>query len=128
MVQLVTKGIKISVQTHHEGAFYKSEQLHFAFTYTITIENLSPDTVQLQSRHWVIFDALKQPEIVTGPGVIGEQPILASGDSFTYTSGCLTQSPLGAMKGFYNMINTSTLEPVKVYIPYFNLSAPFILN
>ena len=128
MVQQVTKGIKISVETTFEGTFYKNYKVHFAFGYKITIENRSKDTVQLDSRHWEIMDALNNVEIVDGEGVIGKKPILQPGESHTYNSGSLLTSPFGAMQGHYNMINLTTSNAFKVAIPSFKLSAQFALN
>lgn len=128
MVQQVTSGIKISVETEFEGTFYKEYKVHFAFAYTITIENQSENAVQLQSRHWDISDALNNPETVDGEGVIGQKPLLMPGESHTYSSGCLLTSPFGGMKGYYNMVNIATQERFKVYIPAFKLSAPFAVN
>ncbi|MBO3100001.1 Co2+/Mg2+ efflux protein ApaG [Gelidibacter pelagius] len=128
MVQQVTSGIKISVQTTFEGTFYKNYKVHFAFGYKITIENQSKGAVQLNSRHWKIYDALNNIEIIEGEGVIGKKPVLKPGESHTYTSGCLLSSPFGAMQGHYNMVNFTNTNKFKVYIPSFKLSAPFALN
>ena len=128
MVQQVTKGIKISVETTFEGTFYKNYKMQFAFGYRITIENQSKDSVQLNSRHWEILDALNNIETVDGEGVIGKKPVLRPGESHTYNSGCLLTSPFGAMGGYYNMINFTTTKKFKVVIPTFKLSAPFALN
>ncbi|WGD35369.1 Co2+/Mg2+ efflux protein ApaG [Olleya sp. YS] len=128
MVQQVTRGIKISVETNFEGTFYKNYKIHFAFGYKVTIENQSKDSVQLNARHWTIFDALNHKEIVTGEGVIGKKPVLKPGESHTYSSGCLLTSPFGAMKGFYSMVNFTTTKKFNVTIPTFKLSAPFALN
>ena len=128
MVQQVTKGIKISVETNFEGTFYKNYKVHFAFGYTVTIENQSKDSVQLNSRHWEILDALNNTEFVDGEGVIGKKPVLKPGESHTYTSGCLLTSPFGAMQGHYNMINLNNTTKFKVTIPAFKLSAKFALN
>ena len=70
MVQQVTSGIKISVETHFEGTFYKNYKINYAFAYDVTIENQSKDVVQLNSRYWKIRDALNNSEIVRGEGVI----------------------------------------------------------
>ena len=102
--------------------------MHFAFGYTITIENQSKDSVQLTSRHWEIFDALNEMETLDGEGVIGKKPVIKPGESHTYNSGCLLASPIGAMKGYYNMVNFSSTEKFRVYIPTFKFSAPFALN
>lgn len=128
MIQQVTSGIKISVETSFEGSFYKNHKMTFAFGYQITIENQSKDSVQLTSRFWEIKDSLNKTEIVQGEGVIGQKPILKPGESHTYTSGCLLTSPFGSMRGYYNMINFTTSKKFKVTIPSFKLSAPFALN
>ena len=73
MITQVTKGIKISVKTSFEGTFFKNYKMHFAFGYTITIENQSKDSVQLTSRHWRIYDSLNETEILDGEGVIGKK-------------------------------------------------------
>ena len=128
MVQQVTKGIKISVETTFEGTFYKNYRVQFAFGYKITIENKSKDLVQLNSRRWTILDALNHVEIVEGEGVIGKKPVIKPGETHTYNSGCLLSSPFGAMYGHYNMINFTSSKNFKVAIPTFKLSAPFALN
>jgi ApaG protein len=128
MVQQVTSGIKISVETTFEGTFYKNYKVHFAFGYKVTIENQSKDSVQLNSRHWEILDALNNIEIIEGEGVIGKKPVLKPGESHTYNSGCLLTSPFGAMQGYYNMVNFTNTNKFKVIIPSFKLSAPFALN
>ncbi|KJD33668.1 cobalt transporter [Tamlana nanhaiensis] len=128
MVQQVTKGIKISVETNFEGSFYKNYKIQYAFGYTVTIENQSKDSVQLNARHWEILDALNNVEVVAGEGVIGKKPVIKPGESHTYTSGCLLSSPFGAMQGFYSMINFTTTKKFDVTIPTFKLSATFAVN
>ena len=128
MVTRITRGIKISVNTSFEGTYFKNHKIHFAFSYEITIENSSKDTVQLITRHWEIFDSLNDLEIVDGEGVIGKKPVIKPGESHTYSSGCLLSSPHGAMKGFFNMINFTTTRNFRVIVPTFRLSAPYALN
>lgn len=128
MTQQVTKGIKISVETHFEGMFYKNYKMHYAFGYRITIENQSNDSVQLKSRFWEIKDVLNKTETVSGEGVIGKQPVLKPGETYTYQSGCLLTGPFGAMKGHYNMVNFTTQKKFNVNIPSFKLSATYALN
>jgi len=128
MVQQVTRGIKISVETSFEGTFYKNYKVQFAFGYKVTIENQSKDSVQLNSRHWKIHDSLNNIEVVDGEGVIGKKPVLKPGESHTYNSGCLLTSPFGAMQGHYNMVNFTNSSKFKVGIPTFKLNAPFALN
>ncbi|GIZ08969.1 Co2+/Mg2+ efflux protein ApaG [Flavobacterium sp. UMI-01] len=128
MVSQITRGIKISVLTSFEGTYFKNYKIHFAFSYEITIENHSKDSVQLTSRHWEIFDSLNDLEVVDGEGIIGKKPVLKPGEQHTYSSGCLLASPYGAMQGHFNMINFSNAKNFKVYIPTFKLCAPFALN
>lgn len=128
MVSQITRGIKISVLTSFEGTYFKNYKIHFAFSYQITIENYSKDSVQLISRHWEIFDSLNESEIVDGEGVIGKKPVLKPGEFHTYSSGCLLSSPYGAMKGYFSMINFTSTRNFKVIVPTFRLCAPFALN
>lgn len=102
--------------------------MHYAFGYTITIENQSKNAVQLTSRHWKIFDSLNDMETLDGEGVIGKKPVIEPGQSHTYNSGCLLTSPIGAMKGHYNMVTMDNDVKFRVYIPTFKFSAPFALN
>ena len=114
--------------TSFEGTYFKNYKIHFAFSYEITIENHSKDSVQLNSRHWEIFDSLNEIELVDGEGVIGKKPVLKPGESHKYNSGCLLASPFGAMKGYFNMVNFTSTRNFRVIVPTFRLSAPFALN
>jgi ApaG protein len=128
MVSQITRGIKITVLTSFEGTYFKNYKIHYAFTYHVSIENQSKDSVQLNSRHWEIYDALNNTETVDGEGVIGKKPVIKPGENYTYSSGCLLSSPIGAMKGYFNMVNFTTTKSFKVEIPAFKLSAPFAIN
>ena len=128
MIQQVTQGIKISVETRFEGTFYKNYKMQFAFAYTIQIENQGKDSVQLIARHWQIDDALNKTELVDGEGVIGKKPVLHPGEKHTYQSGCMLSSPIGAMRGYYTMVNHASTRRFRVSIPLFRLYAPFALN
>jgi ApaG protein len=126
MVQQVTQGIKVSVETEFEGSFYREHKKRYAFSYQVTIENHSDAAVQLTSRYWLIKDALNNTEVVEGPGVIGQQPIIEPGELHSYNSGCVLVSPYGSMQGHYAMITTE--KEIKVGIPLFRLNAPFAMN
>jgi ApaG protein len=128
MVTQITSNIKISVITNYEGIYYKEQQMLYAFSYQITIENLSSDVVQLQARHWDIFDTLNNIETVEGEGVVGQTPILPPGEKYVYSSGCMLKSTIGAMSGFYTMANFSNNTFFKVQIPTFKLIVPFAIN
>jgi ApaG protein len=128
MVTQITQGIKITVLTSFEGTYFKNYRLHFAFSYQITIENHSKDSVQLITRHWEISDSLNNKEVIDGEGVIGKKPVLKPGESHVYSSGCLLSSSFGAMRGYFNMVNFTSTRNFRVAVPTFKLSAPFALN
>ena len=128
MIEKVTKGIKISVKTKSKGTSLRNNKLYFVFAYFITIENNSSETVQLSERYWKIYDSLNKKEIVTGEGVVGQSPILEPNSNYSYSSGCFLESNIGAMKGYYTMINTNTLELFKVHIPTFQLVSNLLSN
>ena len=71
MIEQITKGIKISIETEFEGTFYKDDCIHYAFSYEVVIENQSPEVAQLIARKWNIMEALNENEIVIGEGVVG---------------------------------------------------------
>ena len=85
------------------------------------------EAVQLQSRHWVIIDSLRPQTIIDGEGVIGKTSIYPS-KTFSWQSGSLISSSIGAMRGHYNFINLATTKKFKAYIPKFKLSPAFALN
>ena len=128
MVQQITNGIKISVQTHFEGTFYKGEVIHFAFSYDVNIINVRQNPVQLMTRSWFIIDALNFKESIEGDGVVGEQPIIQPSESYSYSSGCTLKSPFGSMKGVYSMIDLVDQKKFKAKIPTFKLCTEFAQN
>lgn len=96
----------------------------YFWAYTVQIANLGAHSVQLRSRSWRIVDGDGAVEAVTGPGVVGEQPHIAPGDAFTYTSGCPLRTPHGAMSGSYAMV-TPAGDSFQVAIPTFVLDSPY---
>src|SRR6185437_8844727 len=88
MSEAVTHGIRVEVMSQHSAENSRPSQSEWVFQYTVRIINVSEETVQLLSRHWVITDALDHVEEVRGPGFVGEQPVLAPGESFKYSSWC----------------------------------------
>lgn len=99
----------------------------YLFAYTIRIVNSGQTTAQLISRHWVITDANQHVEEVRGPGVVGEQPRLAPGEAFEYTSGCPLPTPFGSMRGSYQCVAEDGTA-FEVPIPEFLLSVPRTLH
>ena len=99
----------------------------FVFAYTITITNTGGVPAQLVSRHWIITDANNQVQEVRGPGVVGEQPLLAPKQSFEYTSGTALATSVGTMRGTYQMLAEDGTQ-FDAPIPEFTLSVPRVLH
>lgn len=97
----LTEGIRVRVQSLYLAEQSSPRDDRYVFAYTITISNESARTAQLRTRHWIITDGRGSIEEVRGDGVVGEQPRLAPGQSFQYTSGCVLQTPVGTMQGSY---------------------------
>ena len=108
----------------------------FVFAYKITISNQSDQTVQLLSRHWIIQDANLKIEEIYGEGVIGEQPVIKPGESYSYTSGAILETEIGTMEGRYfliskpkNSIEDNSLNTeFEISIPKFTLTIPRTLH
>ncbi|MCU0358697.1 MAG: Co2+/Mg2+ efflux protein ApaG [Cyclobacteriaceae bacterium] len=128
MVTEITKGVRVSVETEYQPAYSSPSQYHFVFTYRITIENQSENTVQLLRRRWYISDAGYQTREVEGEGVVGQQPVLEPGQSHQYVSGCNLKSGIGKMFGTYLMERLVDGTRFQVAIPEFVMVAPFRLN
>ena len=128
MLQFLTSGIRVSVKVFFEGTYFKNYILNYSYAYHVNIENEGKEAVQLQSRHWVIIDSLRPQTIIDGEGVVGKKPVIYPGKTFSYKSGSLISSSVGAMIGHYNFINLATAKKFKAYIPKFKLSPAFALN
>ena len=100
----------------------------YFFNYRIQIENINHFKVQLLHRDWYIFDTLREANFVSGEGVVGEQPQLLPGESFTYTSGVELGSEMGYMKGYYTFLNLGTEVHFQVHVPQFQLICPRRMN
>ena len=100
------------------------EDDRYVWSYTVTIENRSPEPVQLLSRYWNIVDGSGRIQEVRGPGVVGAQPVIAPGESFQYTSGCPLETASGTMHGHYQMMSASG-ESFEAEIPAFLLESPY---
>jgi ApaG protein len=122
-----TRQVRVSVVPRFAPERSDPRLSKYFFLYTVTITNEGPETVQLISRHWVITDAHGQVEEVRGAGVVGEQPILAPGTGFKYTSGCPLGTPFGSMVGTYQM-QTANGDEFEVQIPAFALRNPDLMQ
>ncbi len=128
MVSEITQGVKVSVETEYQPEYSSPSQLHYVFTYRITIENNSNFTVQLLRRHWHIHDANNIVREVEGEGVVGQQPVLEAGETHQYVSGCNLKSGIGKMYGTYTMERIMDGKTFEVKIPEFTMIVPFRQN
>lgn len=103
------------------------EDGRYVFAYTINIRNVGELPAQLVARHWIITDANNEVQEVRGLGVVGNQPLLQPGEAFEYTSGCALATPVGTMKGTYQMIGGDGTR-FDAEIPEFVLAVPHVLH
>ncbi|HYO80661.1 MAG TPA: Co2+/Mg2+ efflux protein ApaG [Bryobacteraceae bacterium] len=118
-----THGIRVSVKPRFLPEQSSPAESRYFWAYTVEIANETGAPVQVLARHWVITDANGHRQDVRGPGVVGEQPIVTPGDSFTYTSGCPLTTPSGIMAGTYEVREPGG-EVFQVAIPAFSLDLP----
>jgi ApaG protein len=123
MYEAITDGIKVTVRPVFLEDQSQPEQNHYVWAYHVRIENLGERTVQLLNRHWRITDATGRTQEVRGPGVVGEQPILKTGEIFEYTSGTPLATPSGMMAGTYEMEDREG-RVIEVEVPAFSLDSP----
>jgi len=123
MYVTVTRNIEVTVTPRFLPERSSPQQGHFFWAYTISITNKGAETVQLKTRHWRITDALGRVQEVRGAGVVGEQPRLAPGQSFEYTSGVPLPTASGFMAGSYSMVS-DTGERFDIAVPTFSLDSP----
>lgn len=119
--------IQVEVKTAFVDHQSAPEMNRYVFAYTITITNTGSAPAKLMTRHWVITDANNKVQEVRGDGVVGEQPYLAPGMSFQYTSGTMIETPVGSMRGSYFMVAEDGTE-FAAEIPQFVLSMPRTLH
>ncbi len=125
--EATTRSIRVRVQSSYVPERSDPERSSWFFIYTVEISNQGSEAAQLVSRHWIITDANGAVREVRGPGVVGEQPTLAPGESFTYTSACPLETPFGTMHGTYQMV-TRGGERFDAEIAPFSLGQPHAIN
>ena len=122
-----TRGIRVQVTSSYLPERSTPAEQQYLFTYRVRISNVGTETAQLISREWVITDCDGNEQRVLGPGVVGEQPVLAPGDTFEYSSFCPMKTAVGSMHGSYQMV-TSGGEAFDAVIAPFTLAVPNALN
>lgn len=121
--QAITEGIVVKVRPSYLAGQSDPDEARWVWAYQVEIVNLSAGPVQLVSRRWEITDAHGRVEEVRGPGVVGEQPTIQPGDSYSYASGCPLTTPSGAMVGGYMMVDDLG-RMFEAAIPAFSLDVP----
>jgi ApaG protein len=122
--EAVTNNVRVEVESQYAPEHSQPFQSHWFFYYTVRITNEGDEPVQLLSRHWLITDASGHTDEVKGPGVVGEQPVLAPGETFQYTSGCPLKTSGGIMRGTYQMVDAGgghfdvEIAPFALHEPY----------
>ncbi len=123
MYQVTTRAIRVTVEPTFLDSESAPDEGQYFWAYKIEIANLGEEVVQLRERHWRIIDANGRTEELSGEGVVGKQPVLKPGESFSYTSGCPLSTASGIMVGSYRM-ETGEGEVFSVSIPAFSLDLP----
>lgn len=127
MADLHKYQIRVDVATQYVPEQSDPEDNRYTFAYTITIANTGTIAAQLISRHWIITDAENQVQEVRGLGVVGQQPLLQPAQSFEYTSGCVLATPVGSMRGSYQLTAEDGTQ-FEAPITEFVLSMPRVLH
>ncbi|MXP49351.1 Co2+/Mg2+ efflux protein ApaG [Pantoea sp. Eser] len=116
-----TARVSVHVQSQYVASQSSPDDERYVFAYTITIRNLGRSPVQLLGRYWLITNGNGRETEVQGEGVVGEQPHIAAGNEFQYTSGAVIETPMGTMQGHYVMVDEQG-ETFHVDIPVFRLA------
>ena len=125
--EAITRNIRVEVLSRYSPEHSQPLNDEWMFQYAVRITNQSEETVQLISRHWVIVDGLDRMREVKGPGVVGEQPVLAPGESYKYSSWCPLKTPTGTMRGTYQMVGSDGGQ-FDIEIAPFALRARYAVN
>ena len=127
MYRALTRDIEVTVEPYFLEEQSDPDDSRYVWGYRIVISNHSEIAVRLMTRYWHITDENGQVDEVSGPGVIGEQPLLNPGDTYEYSSGCPLDTPSGVMFGHYSM-EAEDGETFNVAIPAFSLDSPGLVR
>jgi len=127
MSSALTRGILVTVRSEYIPERSSVSSRQYAFAYTVNISNQGTIAAQLRSRHWIISDSFGSVQEVRGDGVVGAQPVLRPGEAFEYTSWCVIATPIGTMRGSYQMV-TPDGDRFEAEIAPFALNPPQLLN
>lgn len=127
MPTAVTDGVRVTVESFYLPDRSDPAAPAYAFAYVVTIGNEGAEAVQLRRRHWIITDGNGEVREVEGPGVVGEEPVIAPGQAHEYTSGAVLPTPVGTMQGSYEMHRPNG-KTFRATIPLFPLRCPGALQ
>lgn len=127
MSDATTDGIRVQVRSVYLPERSTPAAGEYLFAYSVRISNVGEEAAQLVSREWIITDGNGREERVIGPGVVGQQPVLAPGQSFEYTSFCPLPTPIGSMHGSYQLVRPDG-RGFQARIAAFSLAVPTALN
>jgi len=127
MSDITTRGIRVQVESFYDEERSSPQQNYYFFAYQVHISNVGTDRAQLVSREWIITDGNGEVQRVQGSGVVGEEPVLAPGEAFEYTSFCPLSTPVGSMQGAYRMVNPQGRR-FDARIAPFTLEVPHVVN
>ena len=119
--------IQVDVRSTYVVEHSSPDDGRYVFAYTVTIRNTGEVAAQLRTRHWIITDANARVQEVRGDGVVGEQPRLAPGEAFQYTSAAMLETPVGSMYGSYQMVADDG-HRFDAPIAAFTLSVPNVVH
>ena len=125
--EAITSGIKVQVVSKYIPEHTNPDIPRYFFAYWVTITNESETAIKLMDRHWEITDAIGKLKVVDGEGVIGKQPIIKPGESFSYNSFCPIETEFGMMTGHFQ-VKREDGHFIKIEIPQFQLISPFSIN
>lgn len=124
----VASELELTVEPKFIKQDISDEREQFVFSYRVTITNHNRTSVKLLSRAWVITDGNGKVNEVKGKGVVGQQPVIAPGESYSYTSGAIFPTPLGFMQGHYELQDIEFDCPLQLEIPAFRLAKEDVLH
>jgi ApaG protein len=127
MSDTTTQGIRVQVESFYDEDRSSPQESYYFFAYRVRVSNMGAEKARLVSREWLITDANGEVQRVQGPGVVGEQPTLAPGEAFEYTSFCPLSTAVGAMQGSYHMVRPDG-SSFEAEIAPFSLAVPHAVN
>jgi ApaG protein len=127
MSDITTRGIRVRVESFYDEERSSPQESYYFFAYQVHISNVGTERAQLVSREWIITDANGEVQRVQGSGVVGEEPVLAPGEEFEYTSFCPLSTAVGTMHGSYRMVLDNG-DSFDAAIAPFSLAVPNAVN